>query len=79
MELFSSSHVERILFLTWSVLAICIGEIKINHGDIGTPLALVGCFQKDHDYRDLPFNVSNAVGSLSAESCIAVCKQKFFR
>jgi hypothetical protein len=79
MELFTSSHVERILFLTWSVLTICIGEIQIKHGDTGTPLPVVGCFKEDHDYRDLPFNVTNAVEPLSAELCIAVCKQKFFR
>lgn len=79
MELYSSSQVEILLFLTWSVLSICIGEIQIKHEDIGTPLSVVGCFQKDHDYRDLPFNITNAVVPLSAESCKAVCKQKFFR
>jgi hypothetical protein len=79
MELLSSYQVERILVLTWSVLTVCIGEIQMKHKDTGTLLSLVGCFQKDHDYRDLSFNVTNATGPLSAELCIRVCRQKFFR
>lgn len=73
------SYVVSILFLSWSALIFCIGEIQINHGDAGTPVDPVGCFEEDHDYRDLPYNVTNLAGSLSAESCTAVCKQQFFR
>lgn len=74
-----SSYVVSILFLSWSALIFCIGEIQINHGDAGTPVDPVGCFEGDHDYRDLPYNITSLAGSLSAESCTAVCKQQFFR
>jgi hypothetical protein len=67
------------ILLGWSALTFCVGEIQINHGDVGTPVDPVGCFERDHDYRDLPYNVTNVTGLLSAESCTAVCKQQFFR
>jgi hypothetical protein len=67
------------IVLSWSALIFCFGEIQINHGDVGTPVDPVGCFERDHEYRDLPYNVTNITGLLSAESCTAVCKQKYFR
>jgi hypothetical protein len=74
-----SSYVVSILFMGWSALIFCLGEIQINHGDVGTPVGVVGCFEGDHDYRDLPYKVTNLTGALSAESCTAVCRQQFFR
>jgi hypothetical protein len=74
-----SSYVVSTIFLSWSALIFCVGEMQIIHEDVGIPVDPVGCFERDHDYRDLPYNVTNLAGSLSAESCTAVCRQQFFR
>lgn len=78
MELLSS-HVMRILFLTWIALTLCFGEIRTKDEDIGASLGLVGCFEENHDYRGLPYNVTNSVGSLTAQLCKEACLQQFFR
>lgn len=79
MELLSSSYVTRILFLTWIALTLCFGEIQIKNEDIGAPLGLVGCFEENHDYQGLPYNVTNSAGPLTAELCKVACMDQFFR
>jgi len=78
MELLSP-HVVRILFLTWIALTLCFGEILTKNEDFVPSLGLVGCFEENHDYRDLPYNVTNSVGSLTAKLCKEACSQQFFR
>jgi hypothetical protein len=74
MELLSS-HVMRILFLTWIALTVCFGENQTKNEDFG----VVGCFKEDHDYRGLPYNVTNSVRPLTAELCKEACAHQFFR
>jgi len=78
MELLSS-HVMRILFLAWIALTLCFGEIRTKNEDFGASLGRVGCFEENHDYRGLPYNVVNSVGSLTARLCKEACSQQFFR
>jgi hypothetical protein len=78
MELLSS-HVMRILFLTWIALTLCFGEIRTKNEDFGASLGLVGCFEENHDYRGLPYNVTISVGPLTAQLCKEACSQQFFR
>lgn len=78
MELLSP-HIMRILFLTWLALTLCFGEIQTKNGDFGAALGLVGCFEENHDYRGLPYNVTNSVGPLTAQLCKEACSQQFFR
>jgi hypothetical protein len=78
MEL-HSSHVMRILFLTWIALTVCFGEIQTKNEDFGASLSVVGCFKENHDYRDLPYNVTNSVRPLTAELCKEACAHQYFR
>jgi hypothetical protein len=79
MELLSSSYVTRILFLTRIALTLCFGEIQIKNEGFHAPLGLRGCFEENHDYRGLPYNVTNSVGPLTAELCKEACMHQFFR
>jgi hypothetical protein len=68
-----SPYVVRMLFLTW------LGRIETKNEDFGTSLGLVGCFEENHDYRGLPYNVTNSVEPLTAELCKEACTHQFFR
>jgi hypothetical protein len=75
MELLSP-HVMKILFLTWIAVTLLFGEIRTQNEDSGAP---VGCFEESHDYRGLPYNVTNSAGPLTAQLCKEACMQQFFR
>jgi len=51
----------------------------MKNGELGDPFGLIGCLEEDHDYRNLPYNVTNSTEPISAESCREVCMQQFFR
>jgi hypothetical protein len=78
MELFSP-HFMRILLLTWISLTLCFGENQTKNEDFGASFGRVGCFEENHDYRGLPYTVTNSVGSLTAKLCREACTQQFFR
>jgi hypothetical protein len=78
MELLSP-YVMRILFLTWIALTLCFGEIQTKNEDFAASLGLVGCYEENHDYRGLPYNVTNSGGPLTAQLCREACTQQFFR
>jgi len=78
MELLSP-HVMRILFLTWIALTLCFGENRTKNEGIAASSDVVGCFEENHDYRGLPYNVASPVGPLTAQLCKEACMQQFFR